>query len=89
MYELNVPDGWLQKWHKRHNVAFNCISAEAADIIAEDVNQFKYKLPSILSNYRTEDVYNANKSVLVFRALPNRTLSLKSEKYTGGKLSKE
>ena len=32
---------WLQKWRKRHNIAFKCISEEAADVTPEDVMQFK------------------------------------------------
>jgi hypothetical protein len=86
---FNASDGWLQKWRKRNNISFKCISGEAADVNEEDVAQFKDKLPSIPFYVALlQDVYNANESGLFFRALPNKTLTLKSEKCTGGKLSK-
>lgn len=86
---FTASDGWLQKWRKRHNISFKCISGEAADVNQEDVNQFMEKLPSMLLGYQPEDIYNADESGLFFRALPDKTLALKSKKCTGGKLSKE
>ncbi|XP_071054692.1 tigger transposable element-derived protein 6-like [Onthophagus taurus] len=86
---FKVSDGWLQKWRLRNNVAFKCISGEAADVNEEGINEFMKKLPTFLLGYRSEDIFNADESGLFFRALPNKTLALKSEKCTGGKLSKE
>ena len=79
----------LQKWRKRNNVSFKCISGEAADVNQETVDAFIEKLPSLLLGYQCEDVYNADESGLFFRAFPDKTLALKSEKCSGGKLSKE
>lgn len=86
---FGASDGWLQKWCKRHNISFKCISGEAAAVNQVDVEQFLEKLPSMLLGYKPEDVYNADESGLFFRALPNKTLSLKGEKCVGGKLSKD
>lgn len=86
---FSASDGWLNRWRIRNNVAFKCISGEAADVRQEDVEQFKAKLPSLLSGYKSQDIYNADESGLFFRALPDRTLALKSEKCIGGKFSKE
>ncbi|KAJ3615426.1 hypothetical protein MTP99_007389 [Tenebrio molitor] len=61
---FNASDGWLQKWRKRNNISFKCISGEAADVNEEDVAQFKDKLPSMLLGYKPEDVYNADESGL-------------------------
>ena len=49
----------------------------------------KNSLQYSVSAGRPEDVYNADESGLFFRALPNRTLALNSEKCAGSKLSKE
>ena len=87
--KFSASDGWLQKWRKRNNVSFKCISGEAADVNQETVDAFIEKLPSLLLGYQCEDVYNADESGLFFRALPDKTLALKSEKCSGGKLSKE
>lgn len=61
---FSASDGWLRKWRKRHNIAFECISGESSDVNLEDANQFIAKLPSMTSQCRPEDVYNADKSSL-------------------------
>ena len=45
-------------------------------------------LPTILSQYELGDIYNADEFGLFYKALPSQSLQLKSEKCTGGKLSK-
>lgn len=45
-------------------------------------------LPTIFSNYKLEDNYNADEFGLFYQALPNKTLHLKSEKCVGGRHSK-
>lgn len=45
-------------------------------------------LPTIISNYKLEGIFNADQFGLFYQALPNRTLHLKSEKCVGGKHSK-
>lgn len=45
-------------------------------------------LPTIFSNYKLEDIYNADEFGLFYQALPNKTLHLKSEKCVGGRHSK-
>nr|XP_014095325.1 tigger transposable element-derived protein 6 [Bactrocera oleae]XP_014095331.1 tigger transposable element-derived protein 6 [Bactrocera oleae]XP_014095339.1 tigger transposable element-derived protein 6 [Bactrocera oleae]XP_014095347.1 tigger transposable element-derived protein 6 [Bactrocera oleae] len=84
-----ASDGWLNKWRIRNNVAFKSISGKASNVNPIDVEQFKEKLPSLLRDYKPEDIYNADESGLFFRALPDKTIALKSEKCIGGKLCKE
>ena len=45
-------------------------------------------LPSILSRYSLEKVFNADKFGLFYQCLPNKTLHSKREKCSGGKHSK-
>ena len=45
-------------------------------------------LPTILSQYELGDIYNGDEFGLFYKALPSQSLQLKSEKCTGGKLSK-
>ena len=47
------------------------------------------KLPSLINGYLPRDIYNADETGLYFKALPNKTMTLKNEKCTGGKLSRE
>ena len=49
---------------------------------------FETTLPTLLSNYKLEDIFNADEFGLFYQCLPNKTLHLKSEKCSGGKSSK-
>ena len=45
-------------------------------------------LPTILSNYKLEDIFNADEFGLFYQCLPEKTYHLKGEKCSGGKKSK-
>ena len=42
------------------------------------------KLPSILSKYSPDDIYNADETGLFYQCLPNKTYTLKGEKASHG-----
>jgi len=41
----------------------------------------KVKLKLIIEGYEPKNIYNGDKTSLLFRALPSKTLSVKSEEY--------
>lgn len=86
---FTASNGWLSRWRKRYNISFKQISGEAASVNEVDVCQFREKLPHLLHGYKPQNIYNLDETGLFFRALPNKTLALKSETCHGGKLSKE
>ena len=45
-------------------------------------------LPTILSNYKLRDIYNADEFGLFFKALPHKSQHMKSDNCAGGKHSK-
>ena len=45
-------------------------------------------LPTLFHNYDLMDIYNADEFGLCYQCVPNKTYQLKSEKCSGGKLSK-
>ena len=49
---------------------------------------YKNSLPTLLSQYKLEDIYNADEFGLFYQCLPNKTFHLKSDKCSGGKHSK-
>ena len=72
-----------------HNIAFNVISGEAADVSSETIDDWKQRIPSIIDGYALEDIYNCDETGLFYRALPDKTLSIKGQQCQGGKRSKE
>jgi hypothetical protein len=86
---FKASEGWLEKFRIRHSITFKCISGESASVNEQDVATFAEKLPSLIRGYDPENIYNADETGLFFRALPDKTLALKREKCSGGKMSKD
>ena len=68
---------------------FKNISGESKSV-TEEMNApwTKTTLPTILSRYPLENIFNADEFRLFYQCLPNKTLHLKGEKWSGGKHSK-
>ena len=73
----------------RHKVTFKSVVGESNSIQPKmAASWFKTTLPTLLSNYKLEDIFIADKFCLFYQCLPNKALHLKSEKCSGGKNSK-
>ena len=46
-------------------------------------------MPSFLNDYAEDDIFNADKTCIFYKCLPDKSLSLKSEKCTEEKKAKE
>ena len=72
-----APDGWLDFWKNRCNVSFKTASGEGNSLTAEMTAPWKETiLPTILSKYKLDEVYNADETELFFRMPLNRSLNL-------------
>ena len=79
-------NGWLESFRKRHQTVFNELCGESSYVSSETTEEWVAKLPSIIQGYEPENIANGDESGLFFRALPNKSLCLKGEKFWGGKL---
>jgi hypothetical protein len=68
---------------------FSSICGESADVCEEAVAEWNEKLCALMDDYEPKDIANCDETGLFFQALPNKTLCLKGEKCSGGKLSKQ
>ncbi|XP_055910730.1 jerky protein homolog-like [Eupeodes corollae] len=77
--ELDIPDfeanlGWLHRWKKNQNNRFKRLHGESVFANEEAVNNFKELVsPKLLEKYALEDVFNADETGLLYKALPDRT----------------
>ena len=70
-------------------MSFKTVSGESNACTDEIVAPWEQTtLPTILSKYDLNQVYNADDFGLFYRAQPNKSLHLKNENYVGGKHSK-
>ena len=84
--EMDIKDfiasnSWFDQWKSRHGVAFKAIASEAQSCTLEMTASWKL-------NYALRDIFNADEFGLFYKALPNKSMHLKSEDCVGGKCSK-
>ncbi|GBM38002.1 Tigger transposable element-derived protein 4 [Araneus ventricosus] len=82
--EFKASNGCLENFKKRHNIAFRKLCGESASSCEEWLSE----LPSLLKDYKADDVFNADETGLFFQCLPNKTAAFKGEECHGGKQSK-
>ena len=87
--DFHASDGWLYRWKKRYNVSFKTVSGEANACTSEMVAPWEETtLPTILSKYKLNKIYNADEFGLFYRVQPKKSFHIKNEKCVGGKHSK-
>jgi hypothetical protein len=67
---------------------WNGVCGEAKHVDGSVVSEYKPKLLQLISPYEPENIY-IYETGLFFWALPSKSLAVKGEKCTGGKMSKE
>lgn len=78
------------KLKKLCNLAFMKMCGESGAVESTLVANYRYgKLGELLQCYSADDTFNLNEIGLVYKLLPEKTLSSSGEPCHGGKLSKE
>ena len=86
---FKASNSWLDRWKGRHDIVFKTVSGEAKSCTADMTASWEETiLPTILTNYQLRDIFNADEFGLFYKALPEKSLHLKSEKCIGGKHNK-
>ena len=82
-FSLRIPDtdfncsvGWLERFKARHGITFKKISGEANSVSGDDESVLDWQnCPSLLIKaYSQQDIFNADKTAIFYRAMPDRTL---------------
>ena len=73
----------------RSNVYFKTVSGESKAVTSEMVAGWNdTTLPTLLSDYDLENIYNDDEFDLFYQCLPDKSYQFKTEKCSGGKHSK-
>ncbi|GBN33203.1 Tigger transposable element-derived protein 4 [Araneus ventricosus] len=86
--EFKASNGWLENFTKKQNIVFRKLCSESAWVDASSCEVWLSELPSLLKDYKADDVFNADENGLFFQCLPNKTAAFKGEECHGGKQSK-
>lgn len=76
-------------FYSKTQISLKAISGKLNDINSKAVNTWKKRLLELCLGFTKRDIFNADKTGVFFKQLPTRTLAIKSEKCSGGKLAKE
>ena len=90
--DFKCSDGWLSRFKERHAISFRVLSGEAASVQTDSAQLETWHsvtLPSIMSKYSPDNIYNADETGLFFKLQPNKSLVYKGERCHGGKQSKD
>jgi len=87
---FEASNGWLSRFCKRNSVHFKVIHGESGSVCQDTTNEWiNSKLPSIISDFKLCDIYNADEFGLFFRLKPTKTFIANKSNFIGGKHSKE
>ncbi|XP_005102045.1 tigger transposable element-derived protein 4 [Aplysia californica] len=88
--DFKASPGWLDRFRRRHGIAYQTMSGEAASVNQTVVSDWqKTVLSALLKDYSPRDIFNAGETGLFFRCLPDKTDTFKGKKCTGGQQAKD
>jgi hypothetical protein len=65
------------------------LSGESNEVSEDVVNSFKENFSEVISGFEEKYIFNADECRLLFRAMPDKTLPTKGDKFKSGRNSKE
>ncbi len=88
--DFQCSNGWLDRFKLRHGKVFRNVCGEGNSVSDENIFNWQNSLlPELLSEYKPEDIFNADEAGLFFELLPDKTMNFKGEACTGGKKGKQ
>ena len=88
--EFKASEGWLEKFKHRHGIVCKNVCGEEAAVNPEvRAYWLTNTLPGLLARYAADDIYNADETGIFYQMMPNKTLTFRGEKCSGGKDSKK
>jgi hypothetical protein len=77
--DFKSSSGWLDGWKKRNNISFKTVVGEGGLVDPKVIENYrKLVLPSLLKDFDSRDVFNADETALFFKAMPNKTMYYKN-----------
>ena len=86
---FSASNGWLARFSTRHQIKFTDLCGKSAEVSQDAVEQWKAKFPEICAGYSPCDIFNCNKTGVLFQALPQKSLIPEGGSNFGVKISKD
>lgn len=86
---FKASNGRLDRWKKRHNIRQVKVSGESGEVSGVTVDAWLERIPELVSEYATEDIWNLDETGVFWRALPEQGFGQKGKECRGGKKAKQ
>ena len=87
--EFCASNGWLESFKKQHGICNMSVAGEEADVRTETVESWCERAREITRGWRPENIWNMDETGAFWRGLPDKTLSEKGKRCSGGKKAKQ
>ena len=89
MNDFFASNGWLDRFKRQHNICNMAVAGEAGDVSTETVESWNERAREITRGWKAENIWNMDETGSFWRGLPEKTLSEKGRRCTGGKQAKQ
>ena len=89
MNDFVASNGWLDRFKRQHNICNMAVAGEAGDVSTETVENWNERAREITRGWKAENIWNMDETGSFWRGLPEKTLSEKGRRCTGGKQAKQ
>ena len=72
--DFKGSNGWLESFRKRYQIEFRDLQGESASADSVSAAEFLNRLDDICQGYVQEDIFNADKTGLYYKAIPKKSL---------------
>ena len=86
---FKASNGWLDRWKKRYNIRHVKINGESGEVSGLTVESWKERLPELLHDFASRDIWNLDETGCFWKALPDYGFARKGSQCRGGKKAKQ
>ena len=94
--ENPAVDECVLKWFKqardkkeRNNISFKSVCGESGSVNEQAAGVWKSEVLKMIEETPAKDIFNVGERGLFYKSMPNKTLTFKGDRCSGGKNSKE
>ena len=87
---FKATNGFIDRWKTRHGIVFKKVCGEEESVSQGDTETWlDVILPEHLDQFAPENIFNADETGLFYKLQPDRTMTFKGERCSGGKKAKD
>lgn len=87
--DFKASTGWLDGFKERNNISFKTVCGESGSVDEQAADVWKTDVLQMIEETPANNIFNVDETGLFYKCTPDKTLTFKGERCSGGKHSKE